>query len=167
MSYDLYILTKDEIRDDPSAAYERLEEHEEREPTPDEERQLRQLAADLQAANPGVDLVESARGFFIQLGYEVGKPVVIDISPAEMTMSWSYGADDAAPALAEVRLYLPVFVRHGYVAYDPQLERLFDVDRDAEPAGEIHRAVQRNLQETYGSQLSESRPWWKRLVGSS
>jgi hypothetical protein len=66
-----------------------------------------------------------------------------------------------------VRLYLPVFERHGYVAYDPQLERLFDVDRDAEQAGEIHRDVQRNLQETYGSQLSEPRPWWKRLFGSS
>jgi hypothetical protein len=30
MSYDLYILRKDEIGDDPSAAYERLEEQEER-----------------------------------------------------------------------------------------------------------------------------------------
>jgi len=44
MSYDLYLLRKDEVGDDPSAAYERLEEQEEREPTPDEERQLRQLA---------------------------------------------------------------------------------------------------------------------------
>jgi hypothetical protein len=166
MSYDLYLLRKDEVGDVPSTAYERLEEQEEREPTPGEERQLRQLAADLQAVNPGVDLVESDKGFFLQLGYEAARPVVIDIGANEMTMSWSYGAaDDAAPALAEVHLYLPVFERHGYVAYDPQLERLFDVDRDAEHAGEIHRDMHRSLQETYGSQLSETRPWWKRLFG--
>jgi hypothetical protein len=114
MSYDLYILRKDEIGDDPSAAYERLEEQEERKLTPGEERQLRKLAADLEAANPGVDLVESDKGFFLQLGYEAARPVVIDIGANETTMSWSYGADDAGPALAEVRLYLPVFERHGY-----------------------------------------------------
>jgi hypothetical protein len=165
MSYDLYILRKDEVGDDPTAAYERLEEQEEREPTPDEVRQLRQLAAELQAANRGADLVESDKGFFLQLGYEGERPVVIDIGPEEMTMSWSYGADDAEAALAEVRLYLPVLERHGYVAFDPQLERLFDVDRDAEQAGEIHRDVHRSMQETYVSQPSESRPWWKRFFG--
>jgi hypothetical protein len=33
--------------------------------------------------------------------------VVIDIHVGSITMSWSYGATDAAPALAEVERYLP------------------------------------------------------------
>jgi hypothetical protein len=61
----------------------------------------------------------------------------------------------------------PVFDRHGYVAYDPQLERLFDADRDAPDAAEIHRDVQQQLRETYGPQLSERRPRWRRLFGGS
>jgi hypothetical protein len=161
MSYDLHLLKKDEIGDDPSEAYERLEEQEEHEPTPEEERRLLQLAADLQSANPGVDLVESDNGFFLQLGCEAERPVVIDMRAGEITMSWSYGAADAAPALSEVRLYMPVFERHGYVAYDPQLERVFDVERDADAASAIHADVCKHLNEAYG----ERRPWWKRLLG--
>jgi hypothetical protein len=162
MSYDLYLLKKDEIGDDPSAAYERLEELEDREPTSEEERELRQLAADLQTANPGVDLVESPRGFVLQLGYEALRPVTIDIGANEVTMSWSYGADEATPALEEVRLYLPIFERHGYVAYDPQLERLFDVDRDSQAAAGLHDHVRDQLVEACGG---ERRSWWRRIFG--
>jgi hypothetical protein len=144
MSYDLYLFREDELGDDPAATYERLEERpeldDEREPTPEEEARLRALARDLQAASPGLDVAESERGFALQLGYEAERPVVIDIGADEITMSWSYGADDAA-ALAEVAVYLPVFRRHGYVAYDPQLERLFDIERDADEAAGIHRHV--------------------------
>jgi hypothetical protein len=125
VSYDLYLLKADEVGDDPGAAYERLEELEDREPTPEEERRLRQLATDLQAASPGLDLTEPDEGFYLQLGYEAERPVVIDIGADEIRMAWSFGAEEAGPALEEVALYLPVFERHGYVAYDPQLERLF------------------------------------------
>jgi hypothetical protein len=52
VSYDLVLLPKAEASDDPGAAYERLEEQEEREPSPHEEERLRQLANDLLAANP-------------------------------------------------------------------------------------------------------------------
>jgi hypothetical protein len=93
VSYDLYLLKKDQIRDDPAAACERLEEREEREPTPEEEAELRRLAAALQGANPGLALAEGDRGFYLQLGYETERPVVIDIGADEVTMSWSYGAD--------------------------------------------------------------------------
>ena len=58
MGYDLYLLRREEVVDDPVAAYEWLEENEEREPTPSEEEHLRRLAADLQAASPGPDLVQ-------------------------------------------------------------------------------------------------------------
>ena len=163
MSYDLYLLRKDEAGDDPAAAYERLEDHEEREPTPEEEATLRRLAADLQAASPGLDLTEPEEGFLLQLGYETERPVVIDIGADEITMSWSYGAHDAEPALEEVRRYLPVFDRHGYVAFDPQLERVFDPERDAPAAAGIHRDVRADFYERYGSDEGESRPWWKRL----
>lgn len=165
MSYDLYLLRKDEVDDDPNAAYERLEELEEREPTPAEEEQLRRLAADLQAASPGLDVTEVGRGFALQLGYGSARPVVIDIGADEIMMSWSYGAEDAGPALEEVRRYLPVFERHGYVAYDPQLEQLFDPGHDATKAAEIHGDVHRHLDETYGRRPDEQRPWWKRLLG--
>jgi hypothetical protein len=161
VSYDLYLLRKAEVGDDPAAAYEQLEERGEREPTPAEE-QLRRLAADLQAARPGLDLTESDNGFF-QLGYESGRPVVIDISAGEITMSWSYGTDIAAAALEEVRKYLPVFERHGYVAYDPQLERVFEPDRDAADAAELHRDIHGRLEAAYGARSAEQ-PWWKRLL---
>ena len=163
MSYGLYLLPKDLVGDDPAAAYERLEEVDEREPTPEEEERLRRLAADLQAANPGLDLSEAGEGFLLQLGYESERPVVIDIGPGEMTMSWSYGAEDAGPALDEVRRYLPVFERHGYVAYDPQLDRLFDAERDLEEAAQIHRQVRGSIGESYGG--GGGRSWWKRLLG--
>lgn len=73
---------------------------------------------------------------------------MIDIRVDEITMSWSYGADDPGPALEEVRRYVPIFERHGYVAYDPQLEQLFDPERDAADAAEIHGDVRRRLDET-------------------
>lgn len=163
MSYDLYLLRKDVAGDDPAAAYERLGELEESDPsrpTPAEEEHLRQLAADLQAASPGLDLSEAEQGFLLQLGYEAERPVVIDIGAQAITMSWSYGADDAGPALAEVELYLPVFERHGYVAYDPQLERVFSTE-DAADAAEIHRDVREQVFAKYGSPQEPHRPWWK------
>jgi hypothetical protein len=64
-------------------------------------------------------------------------------------MSWSYGADEAGPALAEVEVHLPVLERHGYVAYDP-LERLFSPERDAGDAAEIHRDVRERVFHKYG-----------------
>jgi hypothetical protein len=159
MSYDLHLLRQDVAAADPTAAYEALEEQEEREPSPMVEEELRRLVADLQAASPGLDLAEQGRGFSLQLGYESERPVVIDITAGEITMSWSYGAEDASPALAEVRTYLPVFERHGYVAYDPQLERIFDPDRDAAVAEETHRYVR---ERAFGE---GDRSWWHRLLG--
>jgi len=127
MSYDLHLIPKSE--GDPAEAYERLDE---REPTPDEEQDIRQLVADLQAVDPDLDVNGSGagKGFWLQIGYENERPVVIDIDGVTITMSWSYGADDPAPALAAVEQYLPVFDRHGYVAYDPQLERVYAPGRD-------------------------------------
>ena len=162
MSYDLYLLRKADAGDDPAAAYARLEEGDDREPTLEEERELRELAADLRAANPGLDLSEPEQGFLLQLGYESENPIVIDVGVSEITMSWSYGAGDPGPALDEVRLYLPVFERHGYLAYDPQLEQVFDYERDRDAAREVHDDVQRRVFEKYGV---EQRPWWKRLLG--
>jgi hypothetical protein len=64
VSYDLYLLRTD--AEGAAEAYERLEaeaEAAEREPTASEEEHLRQPAADLQAASPGLDLSEPQRGF--------------------------------------------------------------------------------------------------------
>lgn len=165
MSYDLYLLKESEVRDDPEAAFERLDYDANRTPTPDEEAQLRRLAADLQAASPGLDLTELVEGsFLLQLGYESERPVVIDITATEITMRWSYGAEDSAPALSEVATYLPVFERHGYVAYDPQLEQLFDADRDTASAAQVHRDVRARLSERF-KENEPSRRLWKRLFG--
>lgn len=91
----------------------------------------------------GLDLGEHEDGFSGQLGHDAERPVVIDLSPEQVTMSWSYGADEprVRAALAEVRLHLAVFERRGYVAYDPHLERLFDVARDADDAIGVYRQV--------------------------
>lgn len=163
MSYDLYLLRTS--AEGAAEAYERLEEEAEateREPTAAEEQHLRQLAADLQAASPGLDLTEPQGDFGLQLGYESERPVVIDIDVGSITMSWSYGADDAAPALAEVERYLPVFERHGYIAYDPQLERVYEPSRDEAVAAEIHRDVRERV---FEHSSGDRRPWWKRLLG--
>jgi hypothetical protein len=90
--------------------------------------------------------------------------VVIDIGAGSITMSWSYGADTARAAIDEVRTYLPVFERHGYVAYDPQLESVFDPDRDAGAAEATHAHVHGQLAEAYPRELGEQAPWWKRLL---
>lgn len=167
MSYDLYLLKAEEVGEDPSAISERLEERAEeeaeREPTPEEERQLRALAAELQATNPDLVLSEPDDGFFLQLGYDREQPVVIDMTLGEIRMAWSFGAEDAGPALEQVRLYLPVFARHGYVAYDPQLERVFDVDRDAAEAAEVHREVRERVEDTYGPVVMPRPQWWRRV----
>ncbi len=163
MSYDLYLLRKEDVGDDPAGAYERLEEIEERRFTQAEEEQLRELVADLQAVNPQLDVSESEVG--LQLGYENEQPAVIDLSAGEISMSWSYGADDPEPALTQVQLYLPVFDRHGYVAYDPQLDRLFEPGRDLAAAAEVHADIRARTFEKYGVSSGE-RPWWKRLLGA-
>jgi hypothetical protein len=166
VSYGLVLLRKNRAGDDPAAAYEALEEDEELEvePTAAEQEELRRLAADLQTASPGLDLVEGGPGFMLQLGYESERPVVIDIAgPDAITMMFSFGGDRADAALDEVESYLPVFERHGYVAYDPQLERLYSPQRDRAEALVIHRDVHEQLAEAYGKRPS----WWKRLLGRS
>jgi hypothetical protein len=163
VSYDLHLLKEDEVGDDPARAYERLEADDDRELSPEHVEHLRTLAEALQEANPGVDLVEPDVGVF-QLGYEAERPVVIDMESGEITMSWSFGASDAAPALEEVRRYLPIFEEYGYVAYDPQLEQLFDLHRDVDAAAAIHRGIHEQLDRAYGSARSS---WWTRLFGSS
>jgi hypothetical protein len=162
VSYDLYLLRKDDVGDDPAGAYERLEGLEDRPPTQAEEAQFRRLVADLQAANPGLDVSESLVG--LQLGYDNEQPVVIDISAGEISMSWSYGADDPEPALAQIELYLPVFDRHGYVAYDPQLDRVFEPGRDRADAADVHADTRARMFEKYGP-VPDERPYWKRLFG--
>ena len=89
--------------------------------------------------------------------------MVLDIGAGSITMSWSYGADAARAAIDEVRTYLSVFERHGYVAYDPRLERVFDPDRDAEEAEATHAYVHGQLAEAYPRELGERAPRWKRL----
>ena len=77
---------------------------------------------------------------------------MIDLDVGGITMSWSFGAVDAAPALAEVERYLPVFERHGYVAYDPQLERVYDPARDRSDAAAMFRNVDDRVLDTSQNQ---------------
>ena len=123
MSYDLHMLRADAVGDDPTAAYERLQESEARARTPEERARLRRLV--------------------------------------------SYGADEprVRAAIDEVRRYLPVFERHGYVAYDPQLERLFDVTRDAADAIRVYREARGAIDGEPQAPAADGRPWWKKLFG--
>lgn len=89
------------------------------------------------------------------------------IDGGSITMSWSYGTDDAEPALAAVDRYLPVFDRHGYVAYDPQLERPYDPSRDRNDAAQVHRDVQDHVLGQLHASADDHRSWWKRLLGRS
>ena len=166
VSYDLHLLRLEDVGDDASAAFERIEEIEPRKPTPDERARLHRLASDLVAANPGLDLVEVPDGSMLQLGYDSERPVVIDLTVESMTMSWSFGADEARAhaALEEVCVYLPVFERHGYVAYDPQLGRIFDIARDGPAALGVHQRVRTELAASL-AQAVDPRPWWKRWFG--
>jgi hypothetical protein len=162
MSYDLHLLRRETAGDDPQAALERLDADE---PSPDEQERLEALARELKEANPGVDLMRPPREFALQLGYDAECPVVIDICGLDdITLSWSYAPADPGPAFAEVRRYLPVFARHGYVAWDPQLERLYDPDRDEDDARTIHKWGHQGVAAPTAE--PERRSWWRRLRGA-
>lgn len=169
MSYDLYLMRTSVAGSDVRVAMERFEEIEALEPSPDEQLALRGLAADLAAANPGVDLTEAEQRFVLQLGYGVEAPVVIDIAGLDnIQMMWSYARPEADDALDEVRRYLPVFERHGYAAVDPQIERILDLDRDAGEIATTHRTGHRMLLkavEEHARETGPAKPRWRRLLG--
>jgi hypothetical protein len=145
VSYDVYLLPGEIAGDDPEAAYERLEDEEDDEgaaqPTPEREQELRAIAAELQGANSNYELSgpSPAAGFWtLQLVDERPDTVFVDFYATYATAQISYGAEDAGAAVARLIDVVRVFERRGYVAYDPQLERVLRPDRDA---GEVERIV--------------------------
>jgi len=56
-----------------------------------------------------------------------------------------------------------VFDRHGYVAYDPQLERVYQPARDRLEAEQVHRDVQARVFESLERSGDEA-SWWRRLL---
>lgn len=145
--------------DDPASAFERLEERgKATQPTLAEERRLRRLAADLQAADPELDLSEHGLRFCLQLGHHAGRPVVIDIRGTfDITMSWSYARHNIQPALAAAESYLPVFERYGYVAFDPQLGHVFNPSWSA-TVSEAHQTLREQVGLGGGVRLRNQRP---------
>ena len=156
MSYDLHLLKEADARD-PLASLERQEADEDRLPTPEEEAELRAIAAELMKLDRRLDISEPLVGFLLQLGYDNECPVVVDLAPGSLTMSWSYGAADPEAAIATVERYLPVFAKHGYVAYDPQLDGPFD----AAAARAVHGDVRGRV---FGDEAPK-RSLWHRLFG--
>jgi hypothetical protein len=145
VSYDVYLLPRELAGDDPEAAYERLEDEDGDEsaaqPTPERERELREIAAELQAANADYELSGPypAIGYWtLQLVDERPGTVLVDLYATYATAQLSYGAEDAATAVARLIDVVRMFERRGYVAYDPQLERVLRPDRDA---GEVERII--------------------------
>jgi hypothetical protein len=57
---------------------------------------------------------------------------MVDFYADYATAQISYGADDAEAAVGRLLDVVRVFERRGYVAYDPQLERVLRSDEDAD-----------------------------------
>jgi hypothetical protein len=161
VSYELYLLRKDE--DDPGGPLAQREGTVRREIGGDEEDELRLLAADLQAIAPDLHVSESTTGFALRLAGEHERPVTIDIDATSITLSWSYDSDPDA-ALAAAELFLPVLERHGYVAFDPQLGRVYEPFWDRSDAARIHREVRERHTDPLAPR--EDRPLWRRLLGT-
>jgi hypothetical protein len=160
VSYDVYLLPREVAGDDPEAAYERLEETDEdgasARPTPQREQQLRAIAADLQAGNPHLELGGPFEDDYwtLQLGDDRPDTALVEMYGGYATAQISYGADDAATAVGHLLDVVRVFETHGYVAYDPQLERVVRPEADA---AEIERIVT-DIRDRTQSILTDSAP---------
>ncbi len=188
MSYDFQLLRVSDGRDPTEQARAYLESTAEEEvlnpgpPDPAKEERKRALAAALRATNPGLeefsfDHAEIARleGIteaeareryrHVELnGPEDGNGIQIELfdDSATVTVPYWHHATDAEPVFAEIWGYLGVLEREGgYRTYDPQLDRVLELERDRPAA---LAAYARGLEVTFAAakQLIEpKRPWWR------
>jgi hypothetical protein len=163
VSYDVYLLPREAAGDDPGAAYLALEESETERPSAELEPRLRAVADELCALSPGLERSESQQPFWsIQLlDAEAESSAMVELYADHGVVMFSYGAADFAAAIEETGRYVEVFERHGFVAYDPQTEKLFDAEADGE---QIAKTAQWVFDQTVAKH-SAPRPWWKRLLG--
>ena len=149
MSYDVYLMTPELAGDDPGAAYLALEDDDDEDGDDDASSpESAALVADLRAVNPSFEL------HGLQLVDDRPASVLVDFFPRYATAQISNGADDTRVAAERLLECVAVFVRHGYVAYDPQLERVLDLDRDADEVRETLDHVRAAVFPT----LAEERP---------
>lgn len=152
MSYDVYLMTPELAGGDPEAAYLALEDEEEDEDDEGASSPEPALVADLRAANPSFEL------HGLQLVDDRPTSVLVDFFPRFATAQISYGADDTRVAAERLLECVAVFVRHGYVAYDPQLERVLDPVLDPVRDADEVRETLDHVRAAVFPTLAEERP---------
>ncbi len=188
MSYDFHLLRIAEGRDPLEQARESLESASEEDvlnpgpPDPEKERRKQALAAALRATSPELepfpfDYPEIARQLkipeaearerwrHIELNApEPGSGTQIELFDDTATVTvpyWHHGAE-AEPVFEEIWRYLSVLEREGgYRTYDPQLERVLDLERDR---AAVLDAYARGLEVTYAAArklIEPKRAWWR------
>jgi hypothetical protein len=161
---DLHLLRREGIGDDPSAAYESLEDIEERPPTPDEERRLRELAADLQPRESGARSDRGLARLGLQLGYEAERPMVIDIGGVDdITMMWSYGLTMQPPLLPR---WGSTFPWSSAMATWRSIRSWTGSTTWSAIAGKPPRYTPKCATRCSEDLTSERGSWWQRLLGT-
>jgi hypothetical protein len=157
--------------EDPADAFEALMEAEEGETTAWTDEQVaraEKLAASLQALNPRLerfifDYAEVAKALgvtepeareqwrHIELNTQEGDnpiQVTIHADHASLTMPYWYTGDRARHTISEALSYLAVLAREaGWTIFDPQIERVLDLDRDVNDVVSAYEVGSRHVEE--------------------
>ena len=177
MSYDWYLFRPTPGKDPLAEIQERLAKEEETlaageavdnsgPPREETERLKRRLVGALQARNPRLEPSEFERG--IELTDETtGMQITLCDDRADITVPYWHDGDEAKRAMDEVRDFIEILFREaGYVAYDPQLGRIVNPERDLGEAIPGYERIVRDLPRltedaTHGTRPLEARPWWR------
>ena len=154
---------------------------------PEKEQQKRQNAALLQIANSQLEIFPfDYRAIARSLGcseaeakirfrhLELNSPedgngiqITLADDTVSITVPYCHHGDGAEPVLKEVWKYLQVLERWaGFRSYDPQLDKVLDLERDLAAALAQYRSVADRLPAVAAERLEQfqlppERPWWK------
>lgn len=81
-----------------------------------------------------------------------------------ITFPYWYGEADAAKVFAQAHEYLQVIRKEaGYFAYDPQIERAFDPEKEFPSGQEVYSSIVKQMPQLLASarRNSKKKPWWK------
>ena len=186
MSYDFWLFEPIPDEDQLTTAIRLMEESEQeldaRDPDPKAEVRKKALATAIIRQNPEIRpfslqydqiaeiqkiTVEEARKKFryIELnGPEDGNGIQVVLHDDSATIAvpyWHLGAQ-ANAVFEEIWEYLRVIKDvAGYVAYDPQLDRILDLERDLKETLNAYLRIVREIKESPSVGFKSRKPWWK------
>lgn len=183
MSYD-FRLFKQRAGEDPHVTAQRdCEEFSATPPDPQKEALKRRIADALIAHNPKLEVfqfrydeiakfekisVEEARLKYRHLelnGPEEscnGVQITLFDDEASITVPFWHEGEKAADTFREIWSYLEIINREaGYLAYDPQIDRIIDPSAGFDEASACYTGTTRRIRHALPVSGAERRPWWK------